>query len=75
MYACASTVGAGNALALSYKCPCVMVVVVEEVFSTADYYPILFLDFSSFLSNNFFNNRQMGKNKIHVKKIKFQKIK
>ena len=44
--------------ALSYKCPGVMEVVVEEVFSTAEYYPIMFLDFSSFLSNNFFNNRK-----------------
>ena len=44
--------------ALSYKCPGVMEVVVEEVFSTAEYYPIMFLDFSSFLSNNFFNNRR-----------------
>ena len=37
---------------LSYKCRCVMEVVVEEVFSTVEYYPIFFLDYSSFLSNN-----------------------
>jgi len=43
---------------LSYKCPGVMEVVIEEVFSTAEYYPIMFLDFSSFLSNNFFLNRK-----------------
>ena len=48
----------GSALALSYKFPGVMEVVVEEVFSTAEYYPIMFWDFSSFLSNNFFNNRK-----------------
>jgi hypothetical protein len=35
-----------------------MEVVIEEVFSTAEYYPIMFLDFSSFLSNNFFLNRK-----------------
>ena len=29
----------------SYKCPCVMELVVEEVFSTVEYYPIMFLDF------------------------------
>ena len=46
--------GVASGRALSYKSPGVMEVMVEEVFSTAEYYPIMFLDFSSFLSNNFF---------------------
>ena len=59
-------------MALSYKCPGVMEVVVEEVFSTADYYPILLLDFSSFLSNHFFNNRK--EKKKHIVKTENSKI-
>ena len=49
--------------ALLYIFPGVMEVVIEEVFSTAEYYPIMFLDFSSFLSNNFFNTK-IGKKTI-----------
>jgi hypothetical protein len=44
-----------------------MEVVIEEVFSTAEYYPIMFLDFSSFFSNNFFNNRKIRKKTIMQK--------
>ena len=64
-----------NRCTLSYKCPCVTEVVVEEVFSTAVYYPIMFLDFSSFLSYNFFNNRQKKRKKVMQKNCKFQNIK
>ena len=53
-----------NISPFSYKCPCVMEVVVEEVFFIAEYYPMMFLDFSSFLSNSFVNKQKMRKKKI-----------
>ena len=48
--------------------------VVEEVFSTAEYYPIMFLDFSSFLNNNLFNNKKKeDKNYVKTKNLKISR--